>query len=75
MKIEMIRGTVCEGKSVKRGQVVSCSPEEGRLLIRMGKALPYEAKGPSEDPPEIRTQNRSQGLKKSTTKKTVKRGD
>lgn len=49
MKIQILRSTVCDGKVVKTGQVVSATLQDARLLIQMGKAIPYEEKEPLTD--------------------------
>lgn len=39
MDIEIIRGTVTDGKRVNPGDRVTVSEDEGSLLIKMGRAI------------------------------------
>jgi len=42
MQIKMLKGTNCDGKRVKAGDVVDASNRDGRFLVALGFAEEYE---------------------------------
>jgi len=42
MKIKIVRGTVCDGRVVRPGDIVDASEKSAFVLIRLGKAVEYD---------------------------------